>query len=447
MSKLRTDLKLEPLVSNSYGFTKVSSRDVLNRDVGLKINLLQTEKGEMFQVMPFGPLFPPEEDLETRIPFSPRDVFSLVQTCREVWEKEIVNYHETDTKDGVDKNVFPFQESFDMRERENLVKQKAALLAKAGDSLFYQIFQSKDDSLLTVEMGETRRHLAERLREVGYEKDRSLIITITSDSFFIPWGVLYTHPNPDEDLNDDGTNFEWEGFWGYRHTIEQNTKRAKIDQHRLTPGEGGLIVASINIDEGIDKKLNVKCIEPQVSFFNEQSSLKVIERRQRPELEKAVRGQDFKDQIVYFYCHGSGAGEYKNPNLADAFIALTDGVNITGQDIANWLRERNLASSPIVFINACQSGQMTTIFYQTLAAELLKRQAAGLIGTQITVPAVFAQAFSMEFFEKFLNSPEDEKVRVGPLLRGLTRSFILTYKNPLGLIYSLYRGLDCFVVK
>ena len=62
-------------------------------------------------------------------------------------------------------------------------------------------------------------------------------------------------------------------------------------------------------------------------------------------------------------------------------------------DIAYSLGSRDLEWNPLVLLNACQGGQMTTLFYKTLAATLLERKAVGLVGPQIDMPAVFAAEF------------------------------------------------------
>jgi hypothetical protein len=93
------------------------------------------------------------------------------------------------------------------------------------------------------------------------------------------------------------------------------------------------------------------------------------------------------------------------------------------------------------------------MFYQTMATEFLRRNAASVIGTQITIPAVFAHQYALRFFKKFLKGSKenaekiDKQVRVGPLMHNLTKEFIDKYRNPLGLVYSLYKGADCFVIR
>ncbi len=455
MTKKRTKLKLKSKISNSDGLTRVNPfLDAIKRDAGFIIRNGNFEGHKVFEVIPMPDLFPfGAQTWETRMPFSPETLFAYVQSCRAVWEKEIVNYTEEGlNKKGISTNLSLFQEEWDFSGRPELFRERVAKLAKAGERLFRQIFENESKELLTQMHADSRRAVADKLKEVAYDKERSLVITIQSDCFFVPWGMLYTHPNPDEELDSNGSNFEPEGFWGYRHVIEHKTPNSNGDS-RLQATDGGKIRASINIDKSIDSKLDVKCVALQRRFFKNLTCLDLTERFHKSKLEEDVSSEKFQEQIVYFYCHGQGAGEYKNPNLGDAKITLSDEQEITGQDIADWLRGRDLNPSPILFINACESGQMTTIFYETLATEFLRRKAAGVIGTQITIPAVFADRYAQRFFEEFLEvskkraKKNGEKVRVGPLMRSLAREFIDKHNNPLGLVYSLYKGADCFVAR
>jgi hypothetical protein len=224
--------------------------------------------------------------------------------------------------------------------------------------------------------------------------------------------------------------------------IAISPKWAPDVDYRIRPGQkSNLLPIGINVDVGIDTSLKVQCIEPQIDFFKKQIGIEPIERRYKQLLETAFRSGNLTDRILYFCCHGEASGEPEAPNLGNAWIKLTDGSPITGHDIDDWLRDHNLPTSPIIFLNACESGQLTTLFYQTLAAKFLEKEAVGLIGPQIKVPAVFACEYAQRFFKRFLSGSE----KVGPLIRTLAREFVDEYKNPLGLIYSLYRGADCFV--
>jgi hypothetical protein len=61
------------------------------------------------------------------------------------------------------------------------------------------------------------------------------------------------------------------------------------------------------------------------------------------------------------------------------------------------------------------------------------------------MPVGFACEYARRFFSAFLTPAPPAKVRVGELVRNLAREFLRDHHNPLGLVYSLYRGLDCYV--
>jgi hypothetical protein len=256
--------------------------------------------------------------------------------------------------------------------------------------------------------------------------------------------MIYVHPEKGVDLAPDGSSFKKDGFWGYRHIVEHNTAQVDLPTE-LKPDGTGKIHASINIDESIDQCLGVPCIAPQLAFFRGQASLSAVERRTKRELETALSEANFADQIVYFCCHGSGANEGDATSLKPSRIALTDRKEITAADISYWRKGNELVSNPLVFINACQGGQMNTLFYKTIAAEFLKRNAMAVIGAQIDIPAVFAAEYACRLFTRFLDGSSGKRIRLGPLMRDLAQEFVNDHHNPLGLVYSLYRGADCFV--
>ena len=96
-------------------------------------------------------------------------------------------------------------------------------------------------------------------------------------------------------------------------------------------------------------------------------------------------------------------------------------------------------------INACQGGQMTTLFYKSFAKQLLREGAVGLIGPQIDVPAVFASAYGELLLQQFLARSSESVRRLGPLMQSVNQTMWDTHKNPLGLVYSLYHGVNCFI--
>lgn len=406
--------------------------DNLERDGSLVI--FRSGKEDAFHLAAAGSVFPGNRCRVVKLPLDSWELFRHVEDCRRTWHETVVDLKElVANKGGGQRWAYPFQDAWDLSSRPELLRTAGARLAVAGAQLYHHVFQCGNEQLDLID---------ESLQNASRVK--ALTLTITSDSFFAPWGMLYVHPEEKEELRPDGANFVPEGFWGFRHIVEHDPEEVNL-QCRIKPNGAGLLSLSINIDDRIDGKLKVACIEPQLMFFRSQARIAPVERRAKPELRAAMTEPAFGDQVVYFCCHGIGSGTPDRPNLSNARVSLSDGEPITAEEIAFWLKRRDLESNPLVFVNACQGGQMTTLFYQTLAAELLKRKAVGLIGAQVDVPAIFATEYCQRFFQAFLNGEGGSRVRVGPLMRELGQEFFQKYANPLGLVYALYRGADCFL--
>jgi hypothetical protein len=88
---------------------------------------------------------------------------------------------------------------------------------------------------------------------------------------------------------------------------------------------------------------------------------------------------------------------------------------------------------------------MRTLFYESFALLLLELRARGLIGPQVDIPTLFAQEYARRFFAALLAKEVSPPPRVGSIVRGLARDFIDKDRNLLGLAYSLYKGLDCYL--
>ena len=89
-------------------------------------------------------------------------------------------------------------------------------------------------------------------------------------------------------------------------------------------------------------------------------------------------------------------------------------------------------------MSSCEGGQLSTFHYTAFGRHLLDAGARCLIGPQIDLPRLFAAEFVKRVFERFLvpSTP------LGDVLRDVARDFAFQHGNPLGLIFSLYRGLD-----
>jgi hypothetical protein len=373
-----------------------------------------------------GTLFPPKRAFYATVPMSWSHLYVVVNECRDEWRRWVVNYREPD---GVPAH-FVFDRAWDFSRRTQLLDEIGPYLAVAGHRLFTEIFLQGDPHLR--EIGEIIAAGARRSR---------LVLTVHSEDFFVPWPMLYTHPGLG-DLAVDGSNWQPEGFWGSRHIIEHNTDRyASADVIRL---EGGQLSVSLNVDDRLDQRNATPSVKPMIEFFERSPLVRaadVVYTKREASVAMGLRPYPY--QICYFCCHGVSTGHERMPaTIAKLELSDDPPQPITPSDIKYWFRDRTegMESEPVVFINACESGQMASLFYHGFAPELLKRKAKCVIGSQIDIPVVFAPEYAKLFFNAFFSGRP-----IGGIIRDLAWKFLHEHKNPLGLTYSLYRGADAYL--
>lgn len=362
------------------------------------------------------------------ISLSTEGLFAAVEECRITWKEAVMDLKVLKVEPAVpqvgETTVYPFEEAWENPVDEDDFRKLAARLAVAGRMLFDTVF---DRDGITV---------AQRLREVTAAGE--CVLTVSAPDFHLPWSMLYTHPRPDESLADDGSNFDPRGFWGYQHIVEQFTNDHQVTD-RLLPIEGKLhFGAAVNTEIS---EICQPCLAGHHAFVQSHGGrLAYAEWTTKEQVRVALTTSPFETRIVYFLCHGDSAG------LATRAPALhlADG-EIRSTDIRYWISDRFLSNQPLVFINACRGGQVSTLMYKnaTFAQAFLERGAACMIGPQVEIPALFAGEYGRRFFENLL-SEVDAPRQVGPVMRHLAQ-FFWDKRNPLGLVYSLYAGADCHV--
>jgi hypothetical protein len=93
-----------------------------------------------------------------------------------------------------------------------------------------------------------------------------------------------------------------------------------------------------------------------------------------------------------------------------------------------------LSGYPLVFINACESAELSPLFYSGFMPYFTAKGARGMIGTECEVPARFAAEWARRFFDKFLY----EAKPIGEIFLSLRQEFYYQKNNLLGLLYALY---------
>ena len=365
------------------------------------------------------------------------DRFSLHEAIVEVqhaWQDHVILRLEAQP---TGEQLSPFTSKWDLSadtHAENRLREVVRPLAEAGYKLFQLLFFVGD----------------ERLRKIGKElknilHDSGQVISIQSNSVFAPWWMLYTPPPGHEnfDTNED-IPVPWEGFWGYSHLVEHNFKYSLGWTPCIAVDDAGVTVG-VNVDRNLDEEFpETPCIAPVISMFQSTAAATIVRETKR-RLAQDIKSPDYGDHIMYFGCHGIGVSSAVEPT--QAHVQLTDREAIRNTDFMAWLSQTPLRTTPIVFINACQGGQMSSLFYTAFGNELISRGANCLIGPQIDIPPVFAVEYAKAFFTE-LSLPQVMDpgtyglIRAGDVFRRMANTGVTQRKNPLGLAMSLYRGID-----
>jgi hypothetical protein len=367
------------------------------------------------------------------IQLSETALFAEVQKCRNGWVQALRHAENIVLDvDGKYRHSL-YDDRWDDPVDPEIFDKIGCQLARAGARLFETVFERNSGTPLD--------KIAEQLRKVTCDGDYAF--TVNASRFHLPWSMLYTHPDPKAKLAPDGSNFDKRGFWGYRHIFEQFTDDLEINDHLPVHRRKLGFAAALN--PKVDEQLDVECIARHKTFVQEhRKRLRYKQWTNRSHVERGLSAIPFRYQIVYFLCHGKGAGDPKNPALTLPSLELTDG-EIDASDIGAWIKQRFGGNQPLVFINACHGGQLDTLVYHnfTLATAFLKNSAACVVGPQIEVPAVFAGEFGKRFFDRFIEDATPPP-RAGLILRDLVQE-MWDRRNPFGLVYSLYAGADCHI--
>lgn len=89
----------------------------------------------------------------------------------------------------------------------------------------------------------------------------------------------------------------------------------------------------------------------------------------------------------------------------------------------------------------CEGGRRRTFLHEGLGRPLFDFGVGCLIGPQIEVPKTFGSHYTCRFFEEFFKGE-----RAALVAQTLTQEFLTKHATPLGLAFTLIRGIDnCLV--
>ena len=315
----------------------------------------------------------------------------------------------------------PFQT--DIQIPEEVATEALKRLAAAGYLLYQDLFYSPNASL-------EANLLGDRLRELG--ERTTLKLQIVSQEFFLPWGLLYLVEFFDPQ------DIRAERFLGLKHIIEHIPLQERMPVFQSDISSLPRLSVSLNVDAQIDQQMGLNVIQDQLQYWRDldQSGKAHLAIRQTDQdFLTALKDPQTPDQILYFYGHARSYGLDDVSGPDESALAWTDGKTVTLRDLRlNAPIRQILSGYPLVFINACESAELSPLFYSGFMPYFTAKGARGMIGTECEVPARFAAEWARRFFDKFLY----EAKPIGEIFLSLRQEFYYQKNNLLGLLYALY---------
>ncbi|MFG1286039.1 CHAT domain-containing protein [Xanthobacter versatilis] len=121
--------------------------------------------------------------------------------------------------------------------------------------------------------------------------------------------------------------------------------------------------------------------------------------------------------------------------LSLATVRLTDLLLALPPDGAK------LTDAPVLFLNTCQSAQIWNGVENSFVSFFLSRGARAIIGSEATIPAVFADRFGCEVMGRIFQGET-----IGEAVRQARLTLLQASRNPLGLCYALYGAGDARLI-
>ncbi|MGX1159801.1 CHAT domain-containing protein [Arthrobacter sp. SLBN-100] len=390
-----------PLTSSSQGRPMADAASLQPRDIGFAI---EPAPGGGYNCTAWG-----ATAARVYLPIEEQELASAIDQVRRA------------LLDVVGKQKFRTQLDIPPEDRDGALR----ILAKEGFRLYQKIFYHPAG-------GADARRLGDWLRQQTTGRDEVLKIQLLTRNFPVPWGLLYI----DDEWKAGGT--DWRRFLGMSHIIEQIPLQTAMTTLSgvIDSGPTGLSV-SVNFNESIDEQMHADFVARQVQYWGAAADFRppinLVSRTKRAELVGALKDAASPDQILYLFCHAVAAGLTGDGPDASCLVLSGDERITLGDLNLEAPTTVQLAGSPLVFINACESAELSPLFYDGFVPYFMAKGARGVIGTECKTPALFAAEWAKSFFDQFL-----EGGSLGEVFLRMRREFFEQHGNPLGLIYGIH---------
>jgi hypothetical protein len=302
-------------------------------------------------------------------------------------------------------------------------------LARTGFLLYQHMFYGPAAGAQANLLGDRLRQMAQRER---------LKIQVFSQQFMLPWGILYMVDGYDPN------NIDPEMFLGLKHIIEHIPLQPDMRVIDRTIDSRPRLDVGLNVNTDIDTQVERPVVAEQQAYWDRIRQGGLVEVRLRQtgdEVVRALADTANAEQVLYFYCHAvsKSLAEGGGPD-ASTLVLSGDERLVLGDLYIDAPRKKALPGAPLVFINACESAELSPLFYDGFVPYFMAKGARGVIGTECETPALFAAEWARRFFDRFLAGEP-----LGQLFLDLRREFYYEHNNLLGLLYALYVDGDTHV--
>ena len=275
-----------------------------------------------------------------RLPLQPAHLASAIDALRRDLMKVVM--HQDAHGDYV------FQTGIDIAEADR--DFALTTMARAGALLFQKVFFGPG-------AGADAKSVGTYLREAASDPTRRLKLQVVAESAPIPWGLLY--------IGDAaaGKKLDWDLFVGMRHVIEEIPLQTTLTVADSAIASEPQLAVSVNVNNGIDAQLGITVVADQQAYWAETKTKRqrigVTSRATRADVLHALGDAATDDQILYFYCHAESA-DLADPGGPDASALVLSDAKISLAELAlDAPTTTLLRGKPLVFINACESAELS----------------------------------------------------------------------------------------
>jgi len=220
------------------------------------------------------------------------------------------------------------------------------------------------------------------------------------------------------------------GFWGFKHFIESPPSVPKGGSLKTTILRGNsppqiVVARSTRLDSNLTSKHLQSLRDLKLAVTDCDNSAAVRD---------ALKGQM---ELVYFYCHGKWTKDARRK----PYLEVGQDEAILPDHILFWRRQdwgaQHWASTaPLVIINGCHTLEITPESLLNFVDGFTNAQAAGVIGTEISIEQNIASEAARLFLTGFRAGSS-----VGEALHAM-RLALLARNNLMGLNYTAYCSTD-----